>query len=222
MNVIEKIGLLIFIVALTILTLSLGLSEHTLSADTIEVDSEYQKQEILDKAAEQGVLNKTYSSNITFIADYKSVLYAAQSSLEEKAKAGIPEGVEEWNYKIGAWKISDFTYAAAKASASGIVPGRAGLFFWLTFGLGLLGGLVYILPKFNLIPGIKHDNIYHSSMTRGLKINPRSFFLGATIVGVLLYGIKEMNGDVFWPIVTAVVVGLIYYLVFYKQGQKNL
>lgn len=225
MNIIQKLGIIIFIIALGIFTLSLGLSSYTLTEDSLKVDSEYHKSEILSVAKEQNMLGKSYGSNIAFINAFKKVLKGAQASLNEKAKDGIPEGVQEWNYKIGDWKINkdnNYVYGNLMTSGHGLVPDNAGLFFWLTFGLGTLGGLLYILPMFNLIPGIKNDGIYHSAMTRGLKVNPRSFFLGATIIGVLLYGVKYMNSDVFWPVVTAVVIGLIYYLVFYKQGQKEL
>ena len=225
MTLIQKIGIILFIIALGIFTLSLGLSEYKLTEESLQVDSDYHKTELIQLAKEQGILNKTYNSNIEFVSTFKNLLKDAQASLNAKAEAGIPEGVQEWNYKIGDWKVNDsdeYIFPNVKAASTGLLPNNSGLFFWLTIGLGILGGLLFILPSFNLIPGIKNDGIYHSSMTRGLKVNPRAFALGATIIGVLLYGVFKMNGDVFWPLLTALVIGLIYFLVFYKQGQKEL
>jgi polyferredoxin len=52
-------------------------------------------------------------------------------------------------------------------SQNGPVSQNKGLFLFLTFGLGIIGSLMWIIP--NLIldgpPGIKNDGVYHSSAT---------------------------------------------------------
>jgi len=58
-------------------------------------------------------------------------------------------------------------------------------------------------------------------MTRGLKVNIRSVFLGATIIGVLIYGVSYMNMNFVWPAITAVIIGLIIYLVLFKNNEKE-
>ena len=219
MNLIQKIGIALLIFAIATFILSLGMSEVTLKAGNIFAKTDYHKKEILTQAGEAGILNKTYSSNFSFINDYKKVIKKAQASLAEKP---IPDGVPEWEYKIGDWEMKSYVIESLKASTGGIIKNHWGLLFFMTFGLGIIGALLYIMPIFNLIPGIKNNQIYQSSMTRGLKLSVRSFFLIATILGVLLYGIIYMGSSVVFPLLTAVVIGIIYYLVMYRDDQKSM
>lgn len=221
MNIIQKIGLGIFVIALCIFTLSLGLDSYQLSEDSLLVKTEYHKDAILKSAAEAGLLNTEVKSNFTYVSQLKEVIASAQSDLATQATNGIPEGVDEWKYKIGDWEIKDYVLNTVKASSVGVVSQNKGLFWLLTVGLGILGGLIYILPTFLKIPGIKNDGIYHNSMTKGLTVNIRSFFLIGTIISVLLYGVFYMNSNLFWPAVTLVVIGLITYLVLFRNNEKD-
>jgi polyferredoxin len=145
----------------------------------------------------------------------------AQSILESQYAENPPEGIGEWEYKIGNWEIKDYLLNTVKASSTGLITNNKGLFWWLTIGLGILGGLIYILPTFLSIPGIKNNHIYQNTMTRGLKLNVRKLFLGATIIGVLIYGVSYMNMNWIWPVITVVIIGLIIYLVLYRNGEKE-
>ena len=58
-------------------------------------------------------------------------------------------------------------------------------------------------------------------MTRGLQVNIRSLFLGLTIAGVIIYGFFYMKKDLLWPAITAGMVGLIIWLVLFKQKSKD-
>jgi len=219
MHIIQKIGLGIFIGALAFFTLSLGMGEYQLSESTLNVSKEYHKKEILEQAKVNGLLDKRYSSNFDFIADLKKTLKDAQQSLEEKAKNGIPEGVSEWDFRMGSPK--DHLFGIVKSASVGPISQNPMRWFMLTFGLGILGGLLYILPKFIPLPGIKNNHIYHNSLTRGLQVNIRSLFLGLTIVGTIIYGIFYMNHNLLWPAITAAMIGLISWLVFFKDGSKG-
>lgn len=76
------------------------------------------------------------------------------------------------------YKISNLQLTITRAASEGPVKSNPMLWFLLTFGLGVLGALIYILPKLKLLPGIKNDDIYHRAHTgRG--------WIGITI-GVLL------------------------------------
>ena len=223
MNWIQKLGLGIFIIALLIFTMSLGLDQYKLSSKALDFGgiSTYHKEEILAQAGEKGSLDKTFPSSIAFIKEFKELLKAAQASLNEKAKAGIPEGVSTWDYKLGNWKFKEYTPNALKAASTGPVSNNPVLFLFLTFGLGIIGGLLYILPIFNEIPGIKNHQIYHNAMTRGLQLTPRAIFLGLTIIGVLLYGVTYMSGKNIWSVLTATIALLIIGLVFFYEQQRR-
>ena len=216
MKTIQNIGLLLFIVSILIFTAMLGIGNHVLTGDSIPGKTEAHKTAILESAQKAGLLNQEMNG-IAFISNFKEVLKSAQEAQKDKA---IPENTGEWDIKIGDWELEGYTGAAVKSSARGPVQENPLLWFGLTFGLAILGGLFFIIPKFKEHPGIKNNGIYHNSLTRGLNLSVRSFFLGLTIVGMLLFGFFKYN-NLFWPLVTLVVGGLIYYLVFYKEKSRN-
>ena len=220
MNIIQKIGIALFIIAFSIFTLSLGLDSYTLTEDALSMSS-YQKEAVIESAKANGLLNKQYSNNFDFISDLKSSMKDAQANQLAASELGIPEGVNSWDFLLENGKIKEYMPSAVKASADGLVANNKGLFWLLTIGLGVLGGLIYILPTFLKIPGIKNNQIYQNSMTRGLTLNVRSFFLATTVVGVLLYGVFYTNKNFFWPVVTLLIIGLIIYLVLGRNNEKE-
>ena len=222
MNGIQKIGLVLFFLALGIFTLSLGLSDHRMDESAISFGNQYHDSAIRAASEKIGVWNKEYKGNIVFIADLKKSVKEAQIFLDQKVAAeGLPEGKEEWDVRIGDWKIKEYIASSVKASATGLVPQNRGLFLFLTFGLAILGGLLFIIPKFRQLPGIKNDHIFHSPLTRGLKWNARTFFLSATIISVLIYGVKYMNGQWIWSILTGLLALFVIGLVLYYQKEKD-
>ncbi len=216
MNIIQKFGLGLFIVSLLIFTAMLGLGGNKLSADKINIDNQYHNQAILSTMQSEGLTDNTLSG-ISAVQAFKSVLRKAQSELNEKAENGLPAGVSEWDFKLGDWKIKEYTSSLVKSTAVGPVQNNPWLFLFLTFGLAILGGLLYIIPKFSENEGIKNNGIYHNSLTRGLKVTIRSLFLGLSIIGLLIWGYLYMGGQFFWPLVTIVAGALITYLVFIKD-----
>ncbi len=71
--------------------------------------------------------------------------------------------------KISDYNLQEYKFWLLTAAAKGPVNSNPWLFFLLTIGLTSLGGILYALPGFKSLPGIKHDNIYfNSSMNRGL------------------------------------------------------
>lgn len=220
MKYLQSIGLILFVLALGIFTLMLGLDQYRLSTEQLAIDNEYHREAFLEAAREAGALDKVYGNSFAFSNAFKGFLKTVQSSLNEKAAAGIPEGLGEWDYKLGDWKFKDYTLATIRQSAEGPVAANPLLFWLLTIGLGILGGILYILPEFLKIPGIKNNRIYHSPLLRGLALNWRTFFLGATTLGILIYGFFYIN-NFFWPLMTAAIMGLIIWLVFSYENSKE-
>jgi polyferredoxin len=224
MSSLQKIGLGLFMVAILIFTATLAIDPFVLSEEAItsSVSNEYHQKALIEQAEASGVLGHTYGSSFTFVPAFKGLLKNTQQSLKAQAEEGLPEGVSKSDFTLPSWKFKDYTFAATRNANSGPVASNPGLFFLLTIGLGLLGGLLYILPKFNWMPGIKHDHIYHKPMTRGLTLGWRGLFLGAGIIGILLYGVYYMNKDYFWPAFTLVIALLISALVFiYHRSAKR-
>ncbi|GLR17762.1 4Fe-4S binding protein [Portibacter lacus] len=221
MNIINKIGLGIFVAALALFTLSLGLDSYQLKNEHLPGKSTSHQEAIKVAAEESGIIGKEYTNNIAYIADLKKAFKQAQKTQEENAKNGIPDGVNEWDFRMSDGDVKSYVFSAVKASSNGLIANNKLLFFFLTIGLGALGGLIYILPTFLKIPGIKNDHIYHSSMQRGLTVNVRGFFLAATILGLLVYGFYYTGGQLLWPVITLIIIGLIMYLVLGRKNEKS-
>jgi polyferredoxin len=217
----QKIGTSLFLLALLVFTLMPGLDSYRLTPETLAVSKQYHRQEILAQADAAGMNGKEYRTVFGFAADLKNALKKAQQALNDKAATGIPQGVSEWDFKLGDWEIKEYIFQTAKKSGAGLVSQNPWLFFLLTIGLGILGGLLYILPKFKTLPGIKNNHVYHRPMTKGLRLGARAFFLGATFVAVLVYGVFYMNGDPLFPILTVIVAALITGLVLFYEKQKR-
>jgi polyferredoxin len=219
MKLVQNIGAGLFIVSLLVFIGMLGLGEQRLTLENIPGDSEYHKNAITEVAQNSGILNVDMN-NIEFVSALKNVLAEAQLKQETLASSNLPDGVAEWDFKIGNWKVTDYIASAVKSSATGPVQNNPWLFFFLTFGLAIIGGLLFIIPKFLENPGIKNNGIYHDSLTRGLKFDLRTGLLLLTICSVIIYGFVR-EGNLFWPIVTLVIAGLISYFVFYRERSKE-
>ena len=170
MKLLQHIGIGLFVIALLIFTAMLGIGKQELRSDNIGISNAYHKDAIIKSATELGVFEKEMGG-VAFTQKIKSVIKNAAADLESQAQNGLPDGVSEWDFKLGSWKVTEYTEALVKQTASGPVQERPWLFFMLTFGLAILGGLLFILPKFMETPGIKNNGIYHDPLTRGLAFN---------------------------------------------------
>lgn len=219
MALLKKIGLLLFVIALGIFTILPAFNHYSIAEDSIHIDNEFHKTQFLSQAQQVGVFDNTYTSSFAINTALKEAFQNTQNNIQKEVdKNGIPEGVGEWDYKLGDWKFKEYFKAELYRDASiGMVAENPWLFLGLTVGLGLLGGLLYILPQFLTIPGIKNNGIYHSPLTRGLTLPWRTVILGGTIIGLLAYGITYMDGQYFWVGLTALVMGIISIIVFFVQ-----
>jgi ferredoxin-type protein NapH len=168
MKFIQNTGLFLFVAALLLFILLNGLQSFRLSSETLPIENEYHRAAILESARNKQSLDQTWTSSFAFSAAFGEILQEAKGSLDLQAQSGLPTGVQEWDFRLGDWKKKEYTLAAAKSASVGPVSRNPWLFFGLTIGLGVLGGLLYILPLFREIPGIKNNGVYHSSMTRGI------------------------------------------------------
>jgi len=79
--------------------------------------------------------------------------------------------LNEINGKLGqeyfVWDNKYSRFDLVKASSHGPITDNKGLFLFLTFGLCIIGSLMYILPGVILMggPGIKNNGIYHDAAT---------------------------------------------------------
>ncbi|MTI32053.1 4Fe-4S binding protein [Xanthovirga aplysinae] len=172
MKTIRLSGLGLFIIAFGLLLASLGINNYRLTSDTLH-------QTITNPAHFEAIapqvshmLNKTYSSKFTFLHQLNQEIDA----LNETYRAN-----QEWDKVI----YTDYSFDLIKNSSTGTLVDHTSWFFIMTFVLGVIGALLYILPGIQEgPPGIKHNGIYHHVLTsRGwLGILIGTFLIGFYIV----------------------------------------
>ncbi|MDB2701856.1 4Fe-4S binding protein [Flavobacteriaceae bacterium] len=159
MKTLQKFGLGIFLTGLTLFCSLIFLGKYQLThqeLDTIIAEKKI-KSDLFIANINRKVIDKSFSGPFEFS---KRVIAA----LEEANK--VHRKKREWSKVI--WdKPHSFSYEVSKKAGKGMIPNNKGLFWFLTFGLGIIGSLLYIIP--NLItlgpPGIKNNNIYFDSST---------------------------------------------------------
>ncbi len=219
-SILQYIGLGLFAVSLLIFTGMLGLDKYRFDAEmlTAPFDSEVHQAALLEAAGDNDLFEQTFSSTFAGTNALQRTFSDAQAIVNANIySTGVPEGKERWEVELPDWQFKSQRANWLKSAAFGPVERNPWLFFLLTIGLGTLGGILYMIPKFRGHAGIKHDHIYHSSVTRGLHPGWRNVILGLTIIGIIGYGFWYMSKAWFWPAVTAVIALIIISLVFFVQ-----
>ena len=108
---------------------------------------------------------------------------------EDQVSQGVNGAIEGFlsQKKINSEDEKNYLYAIVKTTPKGFYWDNPYLYFWLIIGLGTLGALMYIFPAFfDGMPGIKHNHIYHSSVTSQGLIG---ILIGIFLIGfyILLY-----------------------------------
>jgi Pyruvate/2-oxoacid:ferredoxin oxidoreductase delta subunit len=159
MKAIKYTGLVFFIIGLSIFTATLFVGEFNLSEEKLTefVQENGIKSDLLKTSLEENVVGKKFTSSVAFSAVTRTTLEAVNGTHKEK---------QEWD-KVVWNKPHTISFNLAKKAGTGFLIENAGLMWWLTFGLGIIGALLFILPNVVLLgkPGIKNDGIYHKAST---------------------------------------------------------
>ena len=232
-SAIQYLGLGLFITALLIFTAMLGLDNYKFSEDIIvapfavgddaeayKKDAAILQQEALRLAGQEtGLFDENFSSSFAAEKALKKAFYTAKTYVDQYYEEnGLPAERQKWEVELPEWQLKSQQVGWIKSAENGPVKNNPGMFFLLTFGLGALGGLLYIIPKFFDKPGIKNDHIFHNPLTKGLDLGWRGFMLTATIIGLLAYGFYYMDGKLVWPVVTGIIALLIIGIVMFAQN----
>ncbi len=181
MKTIKNIGLLLCIVGFAIFIGSMFVGNYKVTSEQFDkwVASKNIKSEIFIESAEQEIVGKSFnafqlSSKIIELAEKSAE--AHQDNIELWQTEGTQEEKinEEWSKVIWiSWSSThkDFTFPLLQATVNSPVKDNQWLAFLLTFGLAIIGGLLYIIPDFILLgpAGIKNNALFqHSTTNRGL------------------------------------------------------
>ena len=161
MKIIKNIGLALFIAALSIFTTLLFIGKYTITQDAFSTfkNNKGIKSELFISNM-KSVVDKNFDSQFELSSTIINALEQANQQHKEK---------QEWD-KVIWGKAHNLSYELIKPAGIGLVQNNKGLFWFLTFGLGIIGGLMFILPDLKLLgaPGIKNDGVFqHAATNRG-------------------------------------------------------
>ena len=159
MKTIKNIGLVIFLIGLGIFTALPLLGTFSLTQldfDQLVLDNRI-KSELFISAIEEDVVGKQFQGMQSFSPIVANALDEANSQHRKN---------KEYK-KVIYIKSHDMAAMMGKSAGTGFIAENKGLMWFLTFGLGILGALLYILPNVVLLgqKGIKNDGIYLENAT---------------------------------------------------------
>lgn len=173
MKAIKHTGFVLFLVALTIFTGSLFTGSFQLSKSELDafLKEKNYKSTVIRGALEDAVITDKkltifkFSARVRKAYEKSNSYYDALITKYNAAKNWDKKG-EQYQYKIYG-KPHTLSYTLAKKAGRGFVKENASLIWFLTFGLGMIGALLFMLPNLILLgkPGIKNNHIYHNSAT---------------------------------------------------------
>ena len=176
MKAIKNIGLIIFLIGLSIFTGTIFTGSFSLTES--EVDAFIQEKGYTSEVIKSELIKAVASGEDISIFEFSSRVRGAYKASNDHYDALIAkydaeknwdEKGKQYQYKIYG-KPHTLSYELAKKAGKGYVKENGGTVWWLTFGFGILGALLFILPNVVLLgpAGIKNNGIYlESSTNRG-------------------------------------------------------
>lgn len=176
MKTLQKIGLVLLLAAFTFFNLILFIGDFNVTnkqlSDFIEkkqIKSEY----FIEKSNE---IAGTYSSPLAVSDKLLEIAEAShefhRSKIRELEKNGAEKTLVDAEWSKVIWlnatkKHGSFAYLLVRSSATGLVIENKLLLFLLTFVLGAIGGLLYIVPAIVTEgpPGIKNNGVFQNQAT---------------------------------------------------------
>ena len=159
MKTIQNIGLSLFLVGLAIFISLIFLGSYKISSNQLDdiVASKGIKSEIFINDLKTNVVSKEFSNPFSFSSKITSAIENANISHRKN---------REWS-KVIYGKPHSFSYDIVKNISSGVVKENKWLFWWLTFGLAIIGALMYIIPQVITLgpPGIKNNGVWFNKAT---------------------------------------------------------
>lgn len=183
MRTIKNIGLVLFLIGLAVFTALPIMGTYSLSQEKLDqlVREKGIKSEPFIRSVEKEVVGKPFTGMQALSPVIEDALNNA-NDLHRKQK--------EYDKVIYA-KPADMAAAIGKASGTGFISQQKGLMWYLTFGLGIIGALMFVLPNVVLLgkKGIKNNHIYQRDATNR----------GWIAWGVFFYLIAFYLLLYFWP-----------------------
>ncbi|WP_406684884.1 4Fe-4S binding protein [Seonamhaeicola sp. MEBiC1930] len=176
MKALKKLGLVLFILGLSIFTGTIFTGSFKLSESDVNdfIESKGYQSEIIKEELKKATVTNEDLNIFQFSSRVRAAYQASNEHYENliakyDAEKNWDKKGEQYQYIIYG-KPHTLSYELSKKAGSGFIKDNPALIWWLTFGLAILGGLLFILPNIKLLgrPGIKNNGIYlESSTNRG-------------------------------------------------------
>ena len=159
MKKLQNIGLSLFLIGLAIFTSLIFFGKYEVTPEILDnlVSNKGIKSELFINNITSIVVGEKFSNPFAFSSEIITALETANETHKQNS---------EWDKMI--WdKPHSFSYELAKQAGSGLVKENKWLFWWLTFGLGIIGALMYIIPNVVMKgpPGIKNNGVWFNAAT---------------------------------------------------------
>lgn len=176
MKILKQAGFVIFLIGLSIFTGTLFTGNFNLTSSELAsfvTEKGYKNELILDELTKAVVTTEEltifeFSNRVRKAYKTSNDHYDALIASFDADKNWDKKG-EQYQYKIYG-KPHTLSFELAKIAGKGPAKEHAGILWLLTFGLGIIGALLFILPNFVLLgkAGIKNNGIYlEASTNRG-------------------------------------------------------
>lgn len=171
-------GLGFFVLAMVVFVAALSMNDYRLTDEALQqsIGNESHREALRTAMGEK--MGRTYSSNFDFVDEVKAAIVIANQAL--------PAGSQIW-----PGTADGYVFTLTKNSSQGLLRDQLGLFFILSIILGIVGGLMYILPYAKLTsPGIRNNHLFTNPATSRGWIG---IIVGTFLIGfyVLLYWYPE-------------------------------
>lgn len=159
MKAIKILGLGLFLLAMAVFISTVFIGEFQIAPDAFDqyVENKGIRNEQFVKEIREKVIGQTFTGTFEISGQIIEILNRTNEVYKQN---------EEWG-KVFWDKPHAVSYALLKTSQIGLVAQNKVLFLFLTFGLGIIGALMFIIPNMVLLgpPGIKNNGVYSESST---------------------------------------------------------
>ncbi len=174
MKTLSYTGLFIFLSGLAIFTASIFLGDFQLKQSDLSsfLDQKGINNDFLQNEFKNSNITKNrlgifeFSSIVRGVLKNNNAHYDQLIAKYDAAKDWDKKG-KQYQFRINEKDFRSVSFALAKKAGSGFVVENKGLMWFLTFGLGILGALLFILPQLKLLgpKGIKNNGIHLNAAT---------------------------------------------------------
>mgnify|MGYP001025136388 CR=1 FL=1 len=159
MKTIKNIGLILFLIGLGIFTSLIFIGKFEVNQDTLD-------QVISEKGIKSEIFLEELKKNVVGIEFDGMRSFSPKITLALETANQQHRSNKEYK-KVIYTAPHDMVAFIGKKAGVGFIPNNKGLMWFLTFGLGIIGALLFIIPNVILLgaKGIKNDGIYHENAT---------------------------------------------------------